>query len=149
MRVFLPSASRAEEASGPTVQRAATAPTGTGMVMVVDDDPIVRHAVANALDSLGYATVEAQSGTDAVEIYRAHRDEIRGVVLDMVIPGMSGRATYIALREIEPSVPVLLMSGYAVNEEVQAILDLGVKGFVAKPHSVEQLAQALAQILGG
>ena len=106
-----------------------------------------RRAVANAVETLGYSTVEATSGIDAVEIYRAHREEIRGIVLDMVMPQMSGRATYVALREIDPSVPVLLMSGYAVNEEVQAILDLGVKAFVAKPHSVEQLAEALSVAL--
>ncbi len=148
MRVFLPSNRRVEEASGAMVVPSAVTHVGSGMLMVVDDDGIVRRAVANALDSLGYSTVEAQSGTDAVEIYRAHRDEIRGVVLDMVMPVMSGRATYLALREIDPGVPVLLMSGYAVNEEVQAILDLGVKAFLAKPHSVDQLAQALAEMLG-
>ncbi len=148
MRVFLPATQRPAESSEPSEWWAPVAHVGSGMLMVVDDDPIVRRAVANALDILGYATVEAQSGTDAVEIYRAHRDEIRGVVLDMVMPVMSGRATYLALRAIDQRVPVLLMSGYAVNEEVQEILDLGVKGFVAKPHSVEQLAQALAQVLG-
>ncbi|MBL0214643.1 MAG: response regulator [Myxococcales bacterium] len=150
MRVFLPAATRAQtQATAPGSARPSTvAVAGSGMVMVVDDDPIVRRAVAKALDSLGYAAVEAASGADAVEIYRAHRDEIRGVVLDMVMPVMSGRATYLALREIDPAVPVLLMSGYAVNEEVQQILDLGVKGFVAKPHSVEQLAEALAQVVG-
>ncbi|CAN5864367.1 hypothetical protein BH11MYX3_BH11MYX3_02300 [soil metagenome] len=147
MRVFLPSTRRAEETTAPMVVPASISHEGTGMLMVVDDDSIVRRAVANALDSLGYSTVEAQSGADAVEIYRAHRDEIRGVVLDMVMPVMSGKATYLALREIDPAVPVLLMTGYAVNDEVQAILDLGVKGFVAKPHSVDQLAAALAQML--
>ena len=146
LRVFLPSTGRPIE---PAVARrpAAVVPSGSGMLMIVDDDAIVRRAVAKAVETLGYSTVEATSGTDAVEIYRAHKDEIRGIVLDMVMPQMSGRATYVALREIDPTVPVLLMSGYAVNEEVQAILDLGVKAFVAKPHSVEQLAEALSVAL--
>ena len=60
------------------------------------------------------------------------------------MPGMSGRATYLALRELSPDVRVLLVSGYAVNEEVQEILDLGVSGFLPKPHSIERLAEALA-----
>ncbi len=146
LRVFLPSTGRAmEPAVAP--RRVAAVPPGSGMLMIVDDDAIVRRAVAKAVETLGYSTVEATSGTDAVEIYRAHKEEIRGIVLDMVMPQMSGRATYVALREIDPAVPVLLMSGYSVNEEVQAILDLGVKAFVAKPHSVEQLAEALSVAL--
>ena len=63
------------------------------------------------------------------------------------MPTMSGRATYAALREIDPKVSVLLMSGHAMNEDIQAILALGVKGFVAKPYSVEELAHSLAGIL--
>jgi signal transduction histidine kinase/CheY-like chemotaxis protein len=145
LRVYLPSTGRALPVAKP--RRTVAVPPGSGMLMIVDDDPIVRRAVAKAVESLGYSTVEATSGTDAVEIYRAHKDEIRGIVLDMVMPQMSGRATYVALKEIDPAVPVLLMSGYAVNEEVQAILDLGVKAFVAKPHSVEQLAEALSVAL--
>ena len=73
------------------------------------------------------AQLEAQMkiASKALEFERAAaiRDEIRAVVLDMVMPVMSGKATYLALREIDPGVRVLLMSGYAVNEEVQAILD--------------------------
>lgn len=146
LRVYLPSTRRARE---PAIvpHRAVAVPHGSGMLMIVDDDPIVRRAVVRAVETLGYSTVEATSGTDAVEIYRSHKDEIRGIVLDMVMPQMSGKATYLALREIDPAVPVLLMSGYAVNEEVQAILDLGVKAFLAKPHSVSQLAEALSAAL--
>jgi two-component system, cell cycle sensor histidine kinase and response regulator CckA len=146
LRVYLPAAeqaARAAEVTKPTV-----APTGTGMVLVVDDDPIVRRAVAAALANLGYSTVEAENGMDAVDIYRTHHDELRAVVLDMVMPGMNGKATYLALREIDPNVLVVLMSGYTLNEEVQEILDLGVKAFVSKPYSVESLASALAQITG-
>lgn len=146
VRVYLPATGRPREpALAP--RRTVAVPPGTGLLMVVDDDPTVRHAVAHAIETLGYSTVEATSGVDAVEIYRAHKDEIRGIVLDMVMPQMSGRATYLALREIEPEVAVLLMSGYAVNEEVQEILDLGVRAFLPKPHSVEQLAEALATML--
>lgn len=146
LRVYLPATGRAREPMTPP-RLAAVVPPGTGLLLIVDDDSTVRHAVARAVEALGYATVEAGSGVDAVEIYRAHQGEIRGIVLDMVMPHMSGRATYLALREIEPTVPVLLMSGYAVNEEVQAILDLGVKAFLPKPHSVEQLGEALAVVL--
>jgi DNA-binding NarL/FixJ family response regulator len=82
-----------------------------------------------------------------VEIYRARHDEIRAVVLDMVMPGMTGRATYLALREVDRNVAVLLMSGHTLNEHVQEILDLGVRSFVSKPYSIGTLAKAIAEIV--
>ena len=64
----------------------------------------------------------------------------------MVMPVMSGRATYLALRELDPAVTVVLMSGYTMNDEVQAILDLGVKGFLTKPVTLEEIAAKLADV---
>jgi signal transduction histidine kinase/CheY-like chemotaxis protein len=145
IRIFLPAA--AQRAKAEKLPKTTKAPTGTGMLLVVDDDAIVRRAVASALKNLGYTTREAESGEDAVEIYRTHHAELRAVVLDMVMPGMNGKATYLALREIDPNVPVVLMSGYTLNDEVQEILDLGVKTFVSKPYSVDALATALAMIM--
>ncbi|MBA3394284.1 MAG: response regulator [Deltaproteobacteria bacterium] len=145
LRVYLPIANARPMV--PATRGHAPVQRGTGMVLVVDDDPIVRRALALAMSSIGYHVAEAQSGTDAVEIYREHKSELRVVLLDMVMPTMNGRATYLALREIDPDVRVILMSGYTLNEEVQEILDLGVKAFVSKPYSIETLARALAQVL--
>ena len=145
LRVALPAASRPPVVkSRPTV---ADLPKGSGMVLVVDDDPMVRKVVSSSLGVLGYETVEAAGGNEAVEIYRKRHDEIRAVVLDMVMPGMSGRATYLALRDIDPHVAVLLMSGHTLNENVQEILDLGVRNFVSKPYSIGTLAKAIAEIV--
>jgi CheY-like chemotaxis protein len=146
LRVYLPAGkqvARAPEVTRPIAQK------GTGLVLVVDDDPIVRRAVAAALVSLGYTTVEAETGADAVEIFAARHDELRAVILDMVMPGMNGKTTYLALKGLDSRVPVVLMSGYTLNEEVQEILDLGVKAFVSKPYSVEVLASAIASVTAG
>ncbi|TMQ14920.1 MAG: response regulator [Deltaproteobacteria bacterium] len=144
MRIVLPAASRPPPVkSRPTV---ADLPRGSGMILVVDDDQMVRRVVSSSLNVLGYQTVEAASGPDAVEIYRNRRGEIRAVVLDMVMPGMTGRATYLALREVDPDVAVLLMSGNTLNESVQEILDLGVRNFVTKPYSIATLAKAIAEL---
>ncbi|HEY0481593.1 MAG TPA: ATP-binding protein [Kofleriaceae bacterium] len=145
MRVVLPAASRPTVVkSRPTV---AELPKGSGMILVVDDDPMVRKVVSSSLGVLGYETVEATGGNEAVEIYRQRHDEIRAVVLDMVMPGMTGRATYLALRDVDPDVAVLLMSGHTLNEHVQEILDLGVRNFVSKPYSIGTLAKAIAEIV--
>jgi len=116
-------------------------------ILVVEDEPTLRETLAEALETDGFRVATAADGAAALELFRTRRTEIRAVVLDMVMPNMSGRATYEALRAIDPSVRVLLMSGHAMNEDVQAILDLGVKGFVANPYSVDELAQSLAGIL--
>ena len=99
------------------------------------------------LRGLGYTTFEAASGLEAVDLYRQHHAIIRAVVLDVIMPGMSGRATYAAMRAVDPTVAVLLMSGYTKNEDVQVLLEQGARGFVMKPYSVEVLARSLADAL--
>ncbi len=145
MRLLLPAASKAPPVRSHAV--VTELPKGSGMILVVDDDPMVRKVVSSSLGVLGYETVEAASGSEAVRIYRERHDEIRGVVLDMVMPGMTGRATYLALREIDSHVRVLLMSGHTLNEHVQEILDLGVRNFVSKPYSIGALAKAMAELV--
>ena len=144
MRIYLPVGIRPAEPVAPP--KKATRPVGTGTVLIVDDDATVRRALARSLVLVGYQTLEAASGAEAIETYRARGTEVRAVILDMVMPGMSGRTTYLGLREIDPKVAVILMSGYTLNDQVQEILDLGVKAFVTKPHSADQLAELLAEI---
>jgi two-component system, cell cycle sensor histidine kinase and response regulator CckA len=117
---------------------------GAGTVLVVDDDPVVRRAVAGTLVSLGYTPIEAESGPDALAIVRDQRPVLSAVLLDLAMPGLSGKATYVALKELDAAVPVVLMSGYTHTAEVQEILDLGVKAFLPKPYSVDSLATVLA-----
>ena len=146
LRICLPAAKIAAE---PRVKPVlGDAPKGSGTLLVIDDDPIVRKAVCAALTAIGFTVIEADNGMDAVDIFRAHHDEISAVIIDMIMPGMNGKETYLGLREIVRDVPVVLMSGYTLNEEVQEILDLGVKVFVSKPYSIDALADAIAQARG-
>lgn len=117
------------------------------LILIIDDDPMVRKVVVGTLDSLGYRTIEAVSGAKAIEIYRARHDEIRAVVLDMLMPDMSGKATYLALRQIDSNVAVLLMTGHMLNAQVQEILDLGVRSYLSKPYTIAELAAAVAELL--
>jgi PAS domain S-box-containing protein len=145
MRVRLPASRFAALPPEPVVTR--DVPPGSGTVLVVDDDALVRRAVASALRSLGYDTVEADGGAAAIHLHRERRD-LRAVVLDMVMPGMNGRATLAAMRSVDPEIPVLLMSGHTINEEIQAVLDEGASAFLSKPYSVEALARSLADAIG-
>lgn len=120
---------------------------GSGLILVVDDEPVLRTAAIQVLQWLGYDAIGAGDGIEAVEIFRARADEIDGVLLDMSMPRLDGKGTYCALREIDPEVRVLLTTGYALNEEAQSILDMGVRGFIEKPWNMQQLSAALAKVL--
>jgi two-component system cell cycle sensor histidine kinase/response regulator CckA len=124
--------------------RSAAAPRGTGQVLVVDDDAMVRTALRGALAGLGYTPLEAASGKEALAMYEQHGSGIRAVVLDMVMPQMSGRVTFEKLRALDPKACVVVMSGYAMSDEVEAMLALGASGFVTKPYSAETLGRVLA-----
>ncbi len=147
MRVTFPAAT-ASRASEPATrsQRESDRPTGTGLVLVVDDDPIVLRALTRAVELLGYTALPAGGGKGAVEALREKHAEIRAVVLDMVMPAMSGRATYTAMREIA-DVPVLAMSGHTMADEVDTLIELGVKAFITKPYSIDLLARSLADLI--
>ncbi|HTR55219.1 MAG TPA: response regulator [Kofleriaceae bacterium] len=146
MRVTLPAADQpAETAPAPAAAVATTRAEGT--ILVVDDDPLVRRAVATALESLGYHALLAASGAEAVEIVRARPAALRAILLDMVMPRMSGTATFHAVRELDPAIAVVLMSGHASNEDVQGLIDLGARGFVPKPYSIDALARTLREAI--
>jgi signal transduction histidine kinase/ActR/RegA family two-component response regulator len=145
IRVTFPAAPTVVDTASVTSEDAVA--TGTGTILVVDDDKMVRRAVATTLRGLGYQTLEAASGREAVTLYTEHHARIRAVVLDVIMPGMGGGATYKAMQQVDPHVAVLLMSGYTMNEDVQALLDAGASGFVMKPYSVEVLARSLSDVI--
>ena len=148
MRVTLPAAGAERRSAPPSrLKREFDRPTGSGAVLVVDDDPIVLRALTRAIELLGYTAVPVGDGATAVEVLGARQHEIRAVVLDMVMPSMSGRATYAAMREIVPNIPVLAMSGHTMADEVDALIELGVKAFIAKPYSIDALARSLADLI--
>ena len=148
VRVYLPAADL-ERLPVPLAAAGPGRVMGSGAVLVVDDEPLVRTAMARVLALAGYDVSQVGSGPEAIELFRARPDRFRAVVLDLVMPGMNGRATYQALRVIAPDIAVLVVSGNAANDEVQAILDLGARAFLAKPCSLEALSGAVAAIMAG
>jgi CheY-like chemotaxis protein len=146
MRLTFPLAPPSATRRTPVVTR-EPARSGTGTVLLVEDEALVRVATFRTLKQLGYRVIACEDGDEAVEIFRERHTEITAVMLDMMMPRMSGRQTYVAMREIDPEVRVLLTTGFAHNEEVQRILSLGVRGFIAKPYELTSLSQALAKVI--
>ena len=145
-RVFIPQA--ADVAPEPAAPPAAETPReARGHILVVDDEELVRNAVCRMLAGLGYATLAAADGREAVELYRKSGGEIRLVVIDMIMPQMNGRQCFRALRQLDPQVKVILSTGGADDGAVQDILDSGGADFVQKPYEMRQLAEAIRRAL--
>ncbi|MFC1821112.1 response regulator [Thermodesulfobacteriota bacterium] len=117
-------------------------------ILLVDDEDMIVDIGKELLSALGYSVFIAGDGNEAIEIYRRNQEEINLVLLDMVMPGLSGGETYNLLKEIDPDVKVLLSSGYSIDGEATKILDRGCNGFIQKPFSMKMLDQKIREILG-
>ena len=144
-KVSLPLAESAAEEAGAKVR--AVPIKGAARILVVDDEEMVRELASEMLRELGYKAAICKDGTEAVEYYRTAWKQVDLVILDMVMPKLSGRDTFIAMREINAEIKALLLSGYAINSEAQSILDEGVLGFLQKPFQAAALSEKVAEAL--
>lgn len=126
---------------------AARAAQGRGCILIVDDEAPLRTFVAAALRKLGYESVAAVDGEDAVRVFAEHGERISAVLLDLKMPRQGGRETFLELRRQRPQLPVLICSGYGDNDEVQELIALGARGLLAKPFRIADLSDQLASIV--
>ena len=131
----------------PLVERPVTDLSGHGVILVVDDDDYILQAVYVALESYGYSVLLANSGAAAIQIFEEQSEQIDLVLLDMLMPGMSGEEVFSGLRAIRPDVKVLLSTGFAPDEAAQRFTDEGLAGFLRKPYDPNQLAGEVQRII--
>ncbi|HQO08838.1 MAG TPA: response regulator [Clostridiales bacterium] len=115
-------------------------------ILVVDDEKMVLNATAEMLSYLGYQILKAENGRVAVDIFSNNR-RISCVILDMIMPGMDGEKVFNELRKIDPSVKVIISSGYSMSAKVESMLMNGAKGFLEKPFSMDEISIKLRQVL--
>jgi PAS domain S-box-containing protein len=120
---------------------------GSETVLLVDDDPIIIDVGTDMLARLGYEVLTARSGEEAIDIYRRKKDSIDIVLLDMIMPGMDGGVTFDRLKEINPDILVLLLSGYSIDGRAGRILNQGCSGFLQKPFKIADLSWKISGIL--
>ena len=125
-------------------------PQGEGQtILVVEDGAITRAAVVDSLRLLGYQALEATNGKEALAVFERHADQIALVLSDVVMPKMGGQALFHTLKQQDPNVKVMLLSGHPPHEkELEDLRALGLAGWLSKPPNLEQLAEAIAQVLG-
>jgi len=120
---------------------------GTETVLLVDDERTILDVGKEMLTAVGYKVLLAGTAKEALELYKAHRDEVDVVVLDMIMPDMSGGDVYDKMKEINPEIKALLSSGYSLDGQADEILQRGCDGFIQKPFNVKQLSLKLRGIL--
>jgi PAS domain S-box-containing protein len=120
---------------------------GKETILLVDDEEIVLDVSREILEFLGYRVYAVANGQEAIVLYGEKRDQIDLVLLDMIMPGMSGGETFNRLCQIQPEVKVILTSGYSINGQAKEIIDRGCRGFLQKPFHLEKLSRMLREIL--
>ena len=120
---------------------------GTETILLVDDEDFVRDLGQEILQQAGYKVLTAQTGKEALEIYRAQRDTISLVLLDLIMPEMSGRQCISEILRSNPKAKVLIISGYALETGPKDALAVGAQGFVSKPFDVAKFLQQVRNVL--
>jgi PAS domain S-box-containing protein len=116
-------------------------------VLVIDDEAVVRHIVEEVLEREGFLVLDAEDGATGVELFRANRERVEAVLLDLSMPGLTGEETFERLREIDPAVRVILSSGYDQHEAMGRFRAGGPAGFIQKPYRPQQLLAEIERCL--
>ena len=116
------------------------------LILVVDDEDIIRSVTTRMLERMGFRTLMSGDGQGGVELFAAHADDMLCVLLDLTMPHMSGEATLQALRAVRPDARGVLMSGYAAEEMAQRYAHLQPTGFLQKPFNLAGLRETVEAI---
>jgi CheY-like chemotaxis protein len=142
--IYLP----ASESEAPQPDETTPEPVkGVGTILLVDDEEMIVQVGTSMLEKIGYRVLSANSGKKAVDLFKSCPDPFDLVILDMIMPGMSGAETFEKLREIDPHVKVLLSSGYSVEGQAGELLKKGCQGFIQKPYNIGELSKKLRSVI--
>jgi signal transduction histidine kinase len=146
--LFPPAERRPVSEAGPADETPETVDlSGSGLILVVDDEPAVRGAARHTLERYGYTVLEAENGREAVQIFEQHADRISLVLLDVTMPVMSGDEAYHELRRIRPDAKVIISSGYDELDATRRFAGKGAVRFIKKPYTAAKLAEKVKTVL--
>jgi PAS domain S-box-containing protein len=140
-RIYFP----AVEASFPEPEKGsvATDSQDTGTILVIDDEPLMREIARVILEECGYSVLLAENGQEGVNLFSANADTIGAVLLDMTMPVMDGKQALRLIREIRPSVPVILSTGYSEMNARDQVGPGAAEEFIQKPYTATQLREKI------
>jgi PAS domain S-box-containing protein len=144
--IYLPLSTREPQPSSP---RKVEIHTGSETILLIDDEKMIIEVACAMLEKLGYRVLTASSGAQALRYLQQEKETINLIILDLIMPGMDGAATFEAIRKEWPSIPVILSSGYAINGQADKVMQRGCHAFLQKPFSLAELSQVLREVLDG
>jgi PAS domain S-box-containing protein len=147
--VLFPVSLAPSEVSGPEPREAERAKRSATaeQVLIVDDEEMVRTVCRQMVQGLGYQTMTACDGREAVELFRANADRISSVIMDLSMPHMDGLEAAAQIRSIRPGVAVILSSGYSQEEAARRLENYKGTCFIQKPYNLESLRHVLAECI--
>lgn len=120
-------------------------------ILVVDDEQAIRESLTDILEFSGFRVLSADDGKNGIALFQEHQHEINLVILDLLMPGMSGPETLHRLRQLAPTAAILLSSGYDEDEIVQMLNDTGIDRanihFLQKPYSLATVVGIIRSLL--
>jgi len=148
--IYLPATKTEGIEQGAESERSDDILKGKETILLVDDEEIILDVGKDLLTSLGYAVLIAHGGKEAIEILHTTLPSSPPdlVILDMIMPSMGGGETYDRMKEIHPTIKVLLSSGYSINGQAKEILKRGCNGFIQKPFTLGEVSKAIREVLG-
>ncbi len=123
-----------------------SAERGKGCILFADDEEIIRILAVQLLKDLGYKVITCTNGREAVDIYRQRGSELDLVVLDMIMPRMSGREAFLNIKSLDNKAKILITTGYAAGDDVKELINLGAVGVMKKPFYLEDLSEIMLRI---
>ena len=120
---------------------------GAGRILLVEDEPLMLSTAQAVLENLGYSVQTAVNGAIALDLYKAAPHAFDLVLLDMIMPVMSGRECFEAMLKVNPQVRVVLSSGFTQEEDLDEMKKQGLRGFIGKPYRRDVLSQTIHQAL--
>ncbi|MCF6238734.1 MAG: response regulator, partial [Candidatus Marinimicrobia bacterium] len=121
---------------------------GRGTILIADDEEAVRSIGKHMIRKLGFEVLTAADGQEAIELFKQHRNEIVGVLLDLTMPHKDGAEVFQEIRGINPDVKVILSSGYNEQDATQQFIGKGLAGFIQKPYVSADLVIKIKEVMG-
>jgi PAS domain S-box-containing protein len=140
-RVYLPVT---EDLRHETTQKLEQAQGNGELILIVDDDPAVQRASQSLLENHHYTTLVASDGMEAISLYAKHMQQVKVVLIDVMMPNLDGVTTVRTLKKMNPQLNVIAMSGLSIHKE--STLTAGADIFLEKPYTVEELLGRLAEL---
>jgi CheY-like chemotaxis protein len=120
---------------------------GTGTILVVEDEETVRSTVGKILDALGFDVVLASNGREGVDRFTSVAKPYELILLDLTMPQLDGVQVFDEVRRVNPTVPIVLMSGYARLDVLARFSDRKLAAFIQKPFDIPTLQRTLRAVL--